>query len=404
MIGFLLSSSSTFLSQCAYNISFLNNNNWLSITALVVVMSLMISAMAYGLSGLFPGNTRERVRGVVKYEYIQGIFSIILIIVLFTLSFSACSIGSALVGTAAAPLNYQDPFQFASYYIGNLMFAKGIALVTGLFSAGTVLMVDATLVNFFVSEIGQAVPIRNSGTGLKIAITGTDEPATVIYEYSYVLNTVLAPLVVVSFGLLFVIFLSLNVIEALALTLVIPVAIIMRSLAFTGPKLREVSNGLVAIAIAFYFVFPLTLAMNYYVVNWTYCINGGSCNPYATPYLNPGYQLNNLPINQLFTNPEYASTASISGIGALINVWTNFYSFQAQGSGGFLAAVSEIFQGLVSVPSLLNNFVMETAQYLFQAIFLIALDVGITIGFAVGLHKSLEAMGQIFGIGPFWGS
>lgn len=406
----LLQVTTGFLGQCQYNISFLNENGWITIATIVVLISLLVSAMAYGLSGLLPGNTRERLRGIVKYEYIQGIFSIILIVILVTMSLSACTIAQQLVGNQAG---YQDPFQFASTYIGNLMFAKGINLVTGLFSGGTVLLIDTFFVNFFISELGQGIPVRTptsfnllGGTGTitpQVAITGTDEPATIIYEYAFVLNTVLAPLVALSFGLLFVIFLALNIVEALALTLVVPVAIIMRSLAFTGPRLREVSNALIALAIAFYFVFPLTLAMNYYVVNWTYCVNGGTCNPYFKPYLTPGYTLNNLPINNLFTNPNYNNTQSISGYGSLGNIPLNFYGAVISGNGGLINIAKEIGQGIVSVPNLLNTYVIETAQYLFQALFLIALDVGITIGFAVGLQKSLEAMGQLFGVGPFWG-
>ena len=140
----LLLASSAFLSQCSYNITFLNKNDWIGICMLVVVLSMMISAAMYGFSGLLPGTQREKLKGVVKYEYIQAIFSLILITALFSMSVAACNIGAALTNGASG---YQDPFQFAGLYIGNLMFAKGIAIVTGLFSAGTALVIDAAFAN-----------------------------------------------------------------------------------------------------------------------------------------------------------------------------------------------------------------------------------------------------------------
>lgn len=405
----LLLGSTNFLNQCQFNISFLNEDGWIGICMLVVMTSLLISAVGYSLSSFLPGSQRERLRGIVRYEYIQGIFSIILIVVLFSMSLGACDLGGALTYSASG---YQDPFQFAQYYVGNLLFSKGIALVTGLFSAGTVLAIDAAISSYTASAIGNLFPegapkqVGILGSTLKyvptLQITGTDQPAEILYEYSYVLYYLLAPLVVVTFGLLFVAFLSLPAIEALSLTLVIPIAIIMRSLAFTGPKLREVSNTLIALAIAFYFVLPLTFAMNYYVVNWVYCLNGGTCNPYVAYLGAGGYNLNTLPINQLLASPDLLTTQGTPNFGA-ITLPGNFYGYGVlQGNGGFGNMMSEVIQGLANVPGFLNNFDTETAQYLFQGIFLVGLDAAITIGFAVGLSKGLETLGQLMGVGPFW--
>ncbi len=399
-----LLSATGFLMQCQNNITFLDKNGWIGICMLVIIASMMLGAVGYGIAGLLPASQREKLKGVARYEYVQGVFSVILVTVIFAMSLSACDIGGAL---ASGAVGYTDPFQFSQYYIGNLLFSKGLALVTGLFTAGTVLAIDAAMANYLASAIGNFIPLGTpKGSKLSyvsiVGITGTDEPASIIYEYSYVLNALIAPIIVVTFGLLFIVFMALPAIETLALTLVIPIAIAMRSLAFTGPRLRDASNTLIALAIAFYFILPLTIAMNYYIVNWVYCLNGGSCNPYVGYLGTGGYLLDTLPVNQLLANPGFVTTANLPGTGYL-KLPINFFGYGAiAGSGGFINMVKEIVQGLISVPTLLNTFGIEAAQYLFQGIFLIALDAAITVGFAVGLNKGLNMIGQLLAVGPFW--
>jgi hypothetical protein len=404
--------TTAFIGQCQYNLKFLNYDGWINATVLLVIGVLMVTSAVYAISGLLPSNTREKLRGAVKYEYIQGIFSIILIAVLFTASLAACEVGGAL--TQGASYTYSDPFQFANYYISNLLFNKGIQLTTQMWSAGVLFIIDAFIVNYVLSLAASFIPpiTITSGRvlGLKIlpaiAVGGNDQAATIIYDYNSILYLILEPLVVVTFGLLFVIFLALYAIESLSLTLVIPVAIIMRSLSFTGPRLREASNALIAISIAFYFVFPLTIAMNYYVVSWTYCLGSLSgCNPYATQLL--PYQLNSLPLNQLLNNPTV--DCNLDGIGVcpsqttpLIGIPLNFWAAIASSNGGLASAGKEVLTGLYNLPGVINNFTEYTAQFLFQSIFLIGLDVGITIGFAVGLNKGISTIGSMIGSGPFW--
>jgi hypothetical protein len=394
--------ANAFTNQCQYNISFLNFDGWITITTLVVLVTLMISAIVYAFSGLLPGNTRERLRGVVKYEYVQGLFSVFLIISLFGLSLASCNIVGIL--TQGATTTYTDPFQFANTYVGNLLFTKGLTLITSLISAGVDLTIVAFAVNSALDFTGAFITYFSFGKYGNITpyIANSDQPLTVIYDYGSILDALLAPIIVVTFGLLFVVFLMLPAIEALALTLIIPVAMIMRSLAFTGPRLREASNVLIAISVAFYFVFPMTLAMNFYVVNWTYCINGGLCNPYAS-YLG-NYQINTLPISKLFNGPEVQNISGVSLGGQPLSLPYNFYGDIISSNGGLAATAKLVASGLTNVPNLINGYVQETAQYLFQAIFLMALDVGITIGFALGLNKGLDTLGQMLGVGPFWGA
>ena len=108
----------------------------------------------------------------------------------------------------------------------------------------------------------------------------------------------------VSFGGLFILFLGLKIVEASALTIVAPIAIVMRSLSFMGPQLRRMSNLFLAMAIGFYFVLPLMIVLNSYVAS---CLNIGASIPQATcnyPFFSAYMQGYNLPATStsLFTS------------------------------------------------------------------------------------------------------
>ena len=57
---------------------------------------------------------------------------------------------------------------------------------------------------------------------------------------------------------------------------------------------------------------------------------------------------------------------------------------------------------LINAPQEINNLIPPVAEYLFQGIILIALDMAITIGFAQGLAKGLGSLSNMMNIGPFW--
>ncbi len=417
--------TTNFLNLCSANISYLNHNNWIGITLLVVLTFMMVGAAAYGLSGILPVNMREKIRGSVKYEYVQGVFSIVLVAAIFAISLTACSVEGAITSSAtklggpplgvtpACGTSYTDPFQFSNCYVGNLLFSKGTALVSGMISEGFFLFAEGNLLYFVVNSAAQKLPKAagagtlfgaiNWGFDISPSISNSEGPAEIFYDYSFILVLVFETIIVATFGLLFLLFLSLGFIELLSLTLVLPVAIAMRCISFAGPKLKEASNAFIAIAIAFYFVFPVTIAMNYYIVNWTYCSNGGACNPYAESYLST-YTLNTLPLINLFSNPENVVLGSGTGAGGLnLNLPLNFYGAVMQSNGGFINMVANIFVAAVALPNVMNNYTTQTAQFVFEGIFLIALDLAITVGFSVGFFKGLETVGQILAVGPVWG-
>ena len=419
--------ASNFLNQCSANISYLNHNNWIGITALVVLTFMMVGAAAYGFSGIFPTNMREKIRGSVRYEYVQGVFSLVLIAAVFSVSLTACSVegyitssatkfgGPTLGVTPACGMSYTDPFQFSNCYVGNLLFSKGTTLISDMIAEGFLLFTEGNLLFFAVNSAAQVLSIGSGagtlstffgtisgGLGVSPSISNSEGPAEIFYDYSFILVYVFEAIIVATFGLLFLLFLGLSFIEMLSLTVVLPVAIAMRCISFAGPKLREASNAFIAIAIAFYFVFPVTIAMNYYIVNWTYCTNGGACNPYAQSYLGT-YTLSTLPLINLFTNPETVALGSGTGVGGInLALPLNFYGAVLQSNGGLLNTVKNMLFAAAALPNVMNNYTEETAQFVFQGIFLIALDIAITVGFSVGFFKGLETVGQIMAVGPVW--
>ena len=88
-----------------------------------------------------------------------------------------------------------------------------------------------------------------------------------LFGFSGALSSSFEPLIVVTFGILFMIYLLLPIITALALTVVVPLALIMRSIPFAGPKLRESSDTFMSLAIGFYFILPLAILMNSYIIS-----------------------------------------------------------------------------------------------------------------------------------------
>ena len=77
----------------------------------------------------------------------------------------------------------------------------------------------------------------------------------------------------VMIGMLFVQWLSLPIIQAVAFTLMLPFALILRSIAFAssgGQGLRETANAILAIAIALYLIYPLMIMFNSYAISYIF--------------------------------------------------------------------------------------------------------------------------------------
>ncbi len=380
--NFMLAATTTYQATCSY--AYLNQAGWININMLVVLAFMLIASLIYAISSLLPASKSERVKGLVKFELVQGVISVLLIVAILSFADVTCNAGAALMGPYSG---YQDPFQYSHFYLGTLVFTTGVSLISNLWSQGIILLVDGNLVGDFLSSI----PLGHfSGGPFSVEFGIGDEATYVFFEYNGILTQVFSVIVVLTSGILVIVFLILPAVEQLALGVVLPVAIIMRSLSFTGPRLREAANSFIALALAFYFVFPMTIVMDSYITGWLYCTNGTICNPYSG-YLG-SYPLSNLPVSPLFKQTGEKTL----GIDAPLSI----YSAEVSGNGGIGSMLTQMLEGLVRLPALVQNFIPSVAEYVFQGIILLGLDLAITVGFAIGLTKSFAAASSFMHVGP----
>jgi hypothetical protein len=186
----------------------------------------------------------------------------------------------------------------------------------------------------------------------------------------------------------------------------------MRSAGFLNPRVREVSNQFIAIAIALYLVLPMTIVMNAYVTN---CIGintavkftAASCNPtnpgqpypFArfisssfSPPVNASALFTTNPLKLDLSNPITGGTST----GALdLNVPETFYS---------TATTLNFLTYAYSAPGVLMGFAQQISGYLFSGFVMLFLDLLITLAFAAGLGKALNQLSALFSPGSFWGN
>ncbi|MGC8710338.1 MAG: hypothetical protein ACP5RF_01885 [Candidatus Micrarchaeia archaeon] len=352
---------------CAIGGGGVNTNNWIGINMLVVLVFFAIAGILYALSNLMPASAREKIKTIAKFEGMQVITSLFIIFVIAAFAATSCSISNSISG--------MDTFAAAQYYLANLLFVNGLNLVTHIYTVSiefTIAGIIARFVGGFVMSLlshTMSISIFNFSIGLSSGVeTVYDSYAGAVVSYNI--------FVIVSFGMLFLQFLMLFIVKAIALTIVLPLAIIMRSLSFVGPKLRETADAFLALAIAFYFIYPLTFVMNSYVMNWLYCSGGAStCNPYLYEY--PfAYSTQQLSESTLFnSNPSYTV------FGFPIQIPADFY--------GTMLSNGLSFQDILLAPASIGAIAQEVSEYLFQGVFLVALDLALTVGFALGLSKAL---------------
>ena len=385
-----------------------DQNNWVQLNLLVVLMALTIAGLVYSLSNFLPAHTRERVKGAVKTEGAQAILSMIIIFLLLGFATFSCGLVTGLSNSLLGGIvnGGLPPFQFSNYYVSNLLFTQGTGLEQELYAQTVTMMISASIINALAGQFvtGSATLASFGQTSLNtpfisVGLKESNNLDQIFYAYSEIFSTIYASLVVVTFGLLLILFLLLPVIQATALTIVVPVALILRVLPFMGPRLRMASDSILALAIAFYFVLPLVLALNAYVVNWMFtpCPTGGTnCNVYQS-YLGTD-QLTSIPLYPLFQS-NTVSASQLCGTGTLCtfgNLQVNFFNPFSIGTYG------SVLTNLASVPQQYVRLGDGVSEYLFEGIVLLAIDTAIVMGFAQGLAKGLGAISNIVGAGPVW--
>ena len=80
----------------------------------------------------------------------------------------------------------------------------------------------------------------------------------------------------------------------------------------------------------------------------------------------------------------------------------SFFSSAASSQGGVFSALGQVLNIMIRIPTYVIEYGLKTAEYMFEGIFLIGLDLAITLAFAQGLTKGLNSVGRMIGVGPFW--
>jgi hypothetical protein len=394
------SATNAYTQSCTYTA--LDHNSWIEINVLLMLLVMMVASFIYSLASFLPAGSRERMRGAAKVEVVQIFLSFFIILALIAFAAATCQAGEGLTQglTSQGTETFQDPMQYSQAYIGDLLFVKSAELFGQMYSESVEFVLWGNLLSELITVF--EVPITQ-----EVHLQLNANAVGVYYGYAGVLSGTYAALLVVTYAILFVLWITLPIIEALALTVIVPVALIMRSLPFTGPRLRESADSFFSIAIAFYFILPLTITLDSYIMGWVLCTNsnfGGQfilpaqCNPFIAITGHP--LLTTLDVNSFFSGNPSKINSGLFGVG----VPFSFFEGAVTGGGGLFSYIENGFKTLFIMPYVINGFGNEIAQYLFQAIFLVALDIVITIGFAQGLTKGLNAMSNIMGFGPFWSS
>lgn len=385
---FFLFATSTSYIGCSFG--GVDANNWVQINALLLTVAIALGGAFYAFSNILPPSQSEKMKGMVKAEIFQGVIGIVIISILLTSAVAWCNIGSSL--TSSAGLGASNPMSFSESYLQNLLFTKGFSLFGSLYSESAVLMIDGILVSHIANFLQ-----RIEASFLPVQLTLSQGIASTLETYSISFGGIFFTIFTIVSGIIFVIYLTLPVVSSIALTVVVPTAIAMRMVPFFGPKVREVSDAFMSIAIAAYFIFPLMIVMNSLLVSYLYTPCGATvstCNPYSS-YLG-SYSLQNLPVNSFFNTPA-------TSLGGTYSLPANFFAGIVSSNGGILSTIEMLFKSIVMFPQVLVSFSQEVALFTFQGVFLIGLDILVTMAFAQALTRGLNSVSTYVSGGGFWG-
>ncbi|MEM0107081.1 MAG: hypothetical protein QXD11_00145 [Candidatus Micrarchaeaceae archaeon] len=364
--------------------------DWVGLNYLVILIGLSIVAFVYAIANFLPSKEASKWKAISRAEIIQLFVSILIIGILMAFSSSICGIVStasqALTGTS------MDPFQYAEYFINNMSQNLGLKLLSNIYTTSMTYSITSKVFSLLPKLISSSnIPLFSipaiKASGISPLSVSISSSASLGYPYS-VLSTLyigaFSPLLITTIGTLFIMYLLLPIIQAAAFVIVLPAALIMRSIAYTsGSKgLRSAANAVLAIAIAFYFVYPLTIALDNYMVNQIF----SASNP-EYQYLHETIILENIAPSIFTSSVQSSSTIQYNGEGTNIQLPSILTMWQYLGTFGILQGYSFIF----TVPADANYLVTAMAQFFFISIVLFAIDLMITIAFAISLSKALDS-------------
>ncbi len=355
----------------------------------MIIIGFMVMAVLYAIGRIMPPRTKSTIAGITKIEMTQLLISALIITLLIFFSSAACGISSSisqqLTGTSLGPFTYSD------YYIGNLSMNTGLRLLTNIYSDSIAFSIDARVYSYMAAQLSGKleIPTITIAPGVSMNVLEGYDLSIGYYLIADLYMDLFSPILVITIGMLFLQYLALPLIKLTAFTLLLPVAIIIRSIAYTGAGgsgLRNVANAVLALAIALYLIYPLTIALDAYMVHWIFSVQ----NP-LYPYLNMGFTLTQLP-STFFSSASSSSPSTLP------------FGIAAPSELSLISGVSSLGLSGVYNPytpiTISNSIVNLMSQFIFIGVILFALNIAITVAFAMSLTKALNT--GIEGAASFW--
>ena len=377
-------------------------NSWLSINILVIVASLLAIAVAYSLSSFFGSNMRGKMRGFIRFEMIQLIVSILILAALLAFSSAACAASSSM----SRSLSHQsmDPFQYADYYIGSASLGNGLTLLSNIYSTSVTYSIYAAIIQTAAGPLRYAnlgpfdtlfskanhIPFFPNLCNGKNFCDYERIPSVDLSQlyglFAAIYLNFYSPIILIAVGLLFIQFLMLPIMQYTAFTIILPVAIGLRSISFFGASLGDAANALLAIAIAFYIIYPMTVAFDSYAIAYVF----SPSNP-AAQYVNTAFTLNSVSPNAFFQSDNALSANSV---GSVMGMELSLLK------GSFNSAAGSYYLKSLNLIDTTRSYTNNMAQFIFQSVLLFALNISITVGLAMSVYKALRSgLGEA---GRFW--
>lgn len=391
-------------------------NSWLWINILVILGSLLAIAVAYSLSSFFPASTRGKLRGFVRFEMIQMVISIAIIAALLSFAAAACNVSTSMTQSISG--TSLNPFQFSEHYLATT-FNGGLTLLSNIYSTSIAYSVYATgirlLTNIAIRGFNLAAYFKSSTILTKIltrtankggiiptpgSLIGSFCDSSKICEYETIPSNdfstlynlfagiyidIYAPILITAIGLLLIQFLAVPVMQYTAFTIVLPVAIGMRSIAFFSSGIGDASNALIAIAVALYIIYPMMVAFDSYAMAWVFSANNPTHQYLASAFNTTAVQ----PNAYLQATPNLNSSDAIGGISQELSFLT-----------GAFAGSYKFYAPSLSWLSTTRTYTDDLASFFFQGVMLMALNIAVTMGLAMSLYKALKSgLGEA---GRFW--
>jgi len=371
---------------------------WLPINYIIILFGFLVVAFIFMISRFMPTSLRVRLTQITRVEITQLVISIVILLVLLSLTTSACnlsaSLGSKVLSAAGVTgVTGLTPFEYADYYIGTLALNRGINLIGYVYQTS----IRYAIVGRIFTVLSQDLSISPTIGGVfSVTISYAHDFGTLYGSLSDVYFDALSPILIITIGMLFLQYLALPIFEYTAFTVLLPVALVLRFIPYGGTGLRTISNAVLAIAIAIYIIYPLMIAFDSYIIYWIY-----------TPSLNPLYGCTNC-LSTAYVLPALPSSSFLESNTLITSSKNSLFSIFGSGLGVSTPVTNNLLSSSlyatlrVPIVSVASYIIQNMSEFIFLAVFLFGLNLAVAIGFAMGLARSLDA--GIEGVASFWAS